>query len=188
MNYQHVQTYFKLAAFGGLTYLLGRFMIFKAGAELSEAPDWLFRIVIIVTISLAIIMVKRSNGQLLTIREGLSSGIFTSGLLALFIAIGTWFHCDIINPQYTDEYKEAYRDLHYTRMMQKYIHNKWGKDTITQGAIDTVNSGLDKNINQYTATMFTTKGQVSLNLLYALFWGLAVTFTVSILNRRVKDE
>jgi hypothetical protein len=176
------------AALGGAVYVVGRFGIHQFEADYSAMPDWLFRIVIIATVSYAIIAIKRKNRGLLHIKEGTIAGIFTTFFLSLFLVVGTWFYCDLVNPNYTEGYKQEYREMHYNRMMRKYISETWKKDTVTQGAIDTINRGLDLNISKQTGTLFTTKGQMIISFLYTLFWGLTTAITVAMLSRQIATD
>jgi hypothetical protein len=73
-------------------------------------------------------------------------------------------------------------------MMRKYISETWKKDTVTQGAIDTINRGLDLNISKQTGTLFTTKGQMIISFLYTLFWGLTTAITVAMLSRQIATD
>ena len=75
----------------------------------------------------------------------------------------------------------------YQKMLRKYVHEQWKKDTVTQGAIDTVNRGIELNIKKYTAKNFTTIGQVQITVFHALLWGVLVSLTVSMLVRNVKE-
>ncbi len=185
---KNINNYLKISIFGGITYLFGRYIIFKTGNDFTSAPDWLFRLVLVGFVTLSIILQKKSNQNRITIREGFTAGAITTCFLAMFIAISTWFYCDVVNQKYTEEYKTAYRELHYENMMRAYIYKEWGRDTITQGAMDTVNRGLDLNISNQTATLFTTKGQVVVSLIYTFFWGLAVAITVAMLSQNTNKN
>lgn len=182
---KELKNYVLYAALGGAAYLVGRFGIHQFQGDYTDMPDWLFRIVIIATVSYAIIAIKRKNQGYINIKQGAIAGSLTTLFLSIFLVIATWFYCDVVNPNYTEGYKQEYRELHYNRMMRKYISENWKKDTITQGAIDTINRGLDLNITKQTATLFTTKGQMIISFLYTLFWGLTTAITVAMLSRQL---
>jgi len=180
--------YLKFAALGGAVYLLGRYAIMRVGMDFTTAPDWLFRIVLIGFITWSIVELKRKKEGEIDLKQGLIAGLATTSFLALFMALATWFYCDVVNPTYAEGYKTSYREMHYNKMMRKYIADKWHKDTITQGAIDTVNHGLDLNIKNQTAKLFTTAGQVQMSIIYTFFWGIAISFTVAMLAHQTKDN
>lgn len=182
---KNIKNYILYAALGGAAYLVGRFGIHQFEADYTDMPDWLFRIVIIATVSYAIIAIKRKNSGIINIKQGAIAGSLTTLFLSAFLVIATWFYCDVVNTNYTEGYKQEYRAMHYSRMMRKYISETWKKDTVTQGAIDTINRGLDLNITKQTATLFTTKGQMIISFLYTLFWGLTTAITVAMLSRQL---
>ena len=72
-------------------------------------------------------------------------------------------------------------------MMKKYVYEVWKKDTITQGAKDTINNSLDKFIGK-SKFYFTNNGQVSVNLFYSFVYGIVISLTVSLLVIKQKEE
>ncbi|MCH2020952.1 MAG: DUF4199 domain-containing protein [Saprospiraceae bacterium] len=179
---------FKIASIGGVCYILGRFFIHKAGLDYTTASDWLFRVLMVVVVSFSILRFKASKLGYLSFRDGFSIGGFTTIFLAFYIAFGTWFFVNYINPLYTQGVEKSYRKMQYKSMMEQYVYKNWNKkDTITQGAIDTVQHGLDMYIEK-TKFYFTLKGQVFINGIYSLIWGVVISLTVSLMTRKVKEE
>ena len=185
---KNIRTYLQFGALGGTIYLLGRFVIFQVEGDFTSMGDWLFRIVVIGFVSLSIINYKRKNNNYLTIKDGATTGIIVSLFLAVFMAISAWFYSDVLNPNYNENLEKNYREFHYNKMMRKYVFEKWNRDTITPGAIDTVQRGLELNIKNSTGYYFTTSAHVWIHFLYTLFWGLATAITVAMLIRNVKEE
>ena len=108
--------------------------------------------------------------------------------IAFYIAFGTWIFAKYINPIYIQGVEKSYREMQYKAMLEQYVYKNWNKkDTITQGAIDTVQNGLDMYI-QKTKYYFTIKGQVLINALYSLIWGFMISLTISLMTRKVKEE
>lgn len=171
---------------GGIFYLLGLYLLHQAALDFSTTAAWLFRGILAFFVTLAIVRTKAVNDGILSLGDGFRVGLLTTVLLAIFIGVGTWLYCDYIYPTYTEDYEQEYRTLHHEKMMRKYIAETWKKDTITQGAQDTIQRGLDLNIEKYTGHLFTTKGQVQTSLMYSLFWGLLISITVVLLARNVK--
>ncbi|WMX13661.1 MULTISPECIES: DUF4199 domain-containing protein [unclassified Aureispira] len=178
----------KFAAVGGLLYLLGVYLIHLGGLDFTSISEWWFRGILVFFVILSIVLRKGSNNGYLSFLEGFKIGMITTAFLAIFIAISTWLYCDYLNPMYTDNYEQQYRTMHYEKMMRRYIAETWNRDTITPGAIDTIQRGLDLNINNHVGYLFTTGGQVQSNFLYSFFWGIMISFTVALLARNVKEE
>lgn len=187
MDRDLVKNALKFAVVGGIFYLFGCYLIHLAGLEYTSLFDWLFRIILVIFILLPIILHKGANNGYLNFLDGIKIGMTTTVFLASFMAIGTWLYCDYLNSGYTDGYEKAYRELQYNRMMSQYVYDTWKKDTITQGAIDTVTNGLNKNIAEYTGHLFTTGGQVQLAFGAALFWGVLISITVTIFGQKAKE-
>lgn len=179
---------FKAASVGGAFYIVGRYIIHQSDMDFSSAADWLFRLVLIMFIIWSIVSLKNRQEGMLLFGEGFKMGFLTTSFLALYLALGTAFFCKYINPQYTEGLEESYRALHYNQMMRKYISETWKQDTITQGAIDTIQRGLDLNIEKYTGHLFTFSGQVQTSFLYSFLWGLMISITVSVLARKTADD
>ena len=114
-------------------------------------------------------------------------GILSTVLLSFLFAAVNFVYCQRINPTYTEDLKTNYKEMHYQKMLRKYVHENWKKDTVTQGAMDTVNRGIELNIEKYTAKNFTTAGQIQITIFHALLWGILVSLTVSMLARNVKE-
>jgi len=178
----------KISTIGGITYLFGRYVLHQAGMDFTALTDWLFRLVLVGFISWTVLSFKALQNGYIGLLDGLRVGLWATLFLAIYIAFGTWFFCQYISPTYTEGLEKTYRTLHYDLMMRKYIAEEWGKDTITPGAIDTIQKGLDMNIEKYTGHLFTIRGQVQTSLFYSFFWGLAIAGTVAILGRRVKED
>lgn len=178
----------KFAAIGGLMYLLGLYLIHLGGLDFSTISEWWFRGVLVFFVILSIVLKKGQNSGFLTFVEGFEIGMITTSFLAIFIAISTWLYCDYLNPMYTENYEAQYRALHYEKMMRRYIADEWARDTITPGAIDTIQRGLDLNIKNQVGHLFTTAGQVQSNFLYSFFWGIMISLTVALLARNVQEE
>lgn len=176
-----------ISSVGGLFYLLGLYAIHQAQLDFSSISDWLFRGVLMFFVILTIITTKITQNGYLNFSEGFRVGMFATGFLAILMTLSTWIYCTRIHPTYAEDYEQEYRTLHYDKMMRKYISETWNRDTITQGAIDTIQRGLDLNIQKYTGHLFTVKGQVQTTLMYSFFWGLMITTTVALLARKVKE-
>jgi uncharacterized membrane protein YiaA len=171
----------KLALLGSVVYFLGLWGLFLANQALSGAGDWWFRIVLVATLVIGILALKgRNNGQL-SFAQGFKLGGLTTLFLAILMSVASWLYNAVVHPTYTQEYEQAYREFHYNRMLTKYVAENWKRDTITQGAIDTVQNGLDLNIKNYTGRLFTVGGQVQTTFIYAIFWGLLTALTVVLL-------
>lgn len=178
----------KFAAVGGLLYLLGLYLIHLGGLDFSSISEWWFRGILVFFVILTIVMLKGKNNGFLTFVEGFQIGMITTGFLAVFVAISTWLYCDYLNPMYTENYEKEYRAMHYEKMMRRYIADEWARDTITPGARDTIQRGLDLNVKNQVGRLFTTGGQVQSNFLYSFFWGIMISLTVALLARKVEGE
>lgn len=178
----------KFGAVGGLLYLLGLHLIHLGGLDFSSLSEWWFRGILVFFVILSIVLLKGQNNGFLSFVEGFKVGMSTTGFLSIFIAISTWVSCEYLNPTYTENYEKQYRAMHYEKMMRKHIADKWGRDTITQGAIDTVQRGLDLNVKNQVGHLFTTAGQIQSNFLYTFFWGIMISLTVALLARNVDEE
>ncbi|MFK7799893.1 MAG: DUF4199 domain-containing protein [Aureispira sp.] len=177
----------KLALIGGVIFFLGRWGLLLMQLQVSDAAVWWFRITPVATLTIGILALKGSQKGYLSFGEGFKLGSLTTLFLALFMSGATWLYMTNVHPNYTQEYEQAYRDFHYNKMMREYIGETWKKDTITQGAIDTVNNGLDLNIQNYTGHLFTVAGQTQTAFVYTIFWGLLTLFTVIVLARKVRE-
>lgn len=172
---------------GGLFYLLGLYGIHQAQLDFSSISDWLFRSVLVFFVILTIVTTKATQNGYLNFSEGFRVGMFATCFLAILMTLSTWVYCTRIHPTYTDDYEQVYRTLHYDKMMRKYIAETWKRDTITEGAKDTIQRGLDLNIQKYTGHLFTVAGQMQTTFMYSFFWGLMITLTVALLARKVKE-
>ncbi len=185
-----VKKSFVIASIGGVLFLVGRILIHNAGFDFvsaSNATDWLFRIVLIGFVSFSVIYVKKRNNGYIGFKEGFVAGGCATLFLALYVSLGTWVFCNYINPVYVESVEKSYREMQYNSTMKKYVYEVWRKDTITQGAIDTVNNSLDKFISK-SKFYFTNKGQVTVNLFYSFIYGIVIALTVSLLVVKQKEE
>lgn len=177
----------KISLLGSLTYLLGLWLLTKMEWHLSSAPDWLFRLTLVFGVVLSISLVRGQQGGFLSFKEGMRVGSVTTLLMALGISAMLWAYVSSVNPTYVEDYRQTYRDIKYEQTMRTYIYEKYKKDTMTQGAIDTVTN----SINTYMGTVkhfFTRNGQVQITFGYAIAWGILTTLTVVLLARRVPDD
>lgn len=182
-----LRTIFFISLVSSFAYMTGLFLIYKNDLTFTSTGDWLFRILIIVSISTILLIKKRLSNHFLSIREGLKIGVLSTLLLSFLFAAVNFVYCQKINPTFTDDLKSHYKEMHYQKMLRKYVHEQWKKDTVTQGAIDTVNRGIELNIEKYTSKNFTTIGQVQITIFHALLWGFLVSLTVSMLVRNVNE-
>jgi hypothetical protein len=185
-----VKKSFVIASIGGISFLVGRILIHNAGFDFvsaSNATDWLFRIVLIGFVSVSIIYVKKINNGYIGFKDGFVAGGCATLFLSLFVSLGTWVFCNYINPVYVENVENSYREMQYNSTMKKYAYEVWKKDTITQGAIDTVNNSLDKFISN-SKFYFTNNGQVIVNLFYSFLYGIVITLTVSLLLVKQKED
>lgn len=178
----------KFASIGGIFYLLGMYLIHLGGLDFSSISDWWFRGILVIFIILSIVILKGQNKGFLNFIEAFKVGMTTTGFLTVFIAISTWLYCDYLNPMYTENYENEYRSMQYEKMMRRYIAEEWKKDTITPGAIDTIQRGLDLYVKNQVGFLFTTRGQVISNFFHSFFWGIMISLTVGLLARNVKEE
>jgi hypothetical protein len=177
----------KLALIGGVIFFLGRWVLLLMELQISDAAVWWFRITPVATITIGILALKGRQQGYLNFGEGFKLGSITTLFLALFMTGATWLYVTSIHPSYTQEYEQTYRDFHYNKMMRTYIGETWKKDTITQGAIDTVNNGLDLNIQKHTGHLFTVAGQTQTAFMYTIFWGILTALTVVVMARKVQE-
>ncbi|MGH1336622.1 MAG: DUF4199 domain-containing protein [Aureispira sp.] len=177
----------KLALLGSVIFFLGRCGLLSTDLQISSAADWWFRLAIVATIVIGVLALKGKQQGYLTFGEGFKLGGLTTIFLAVLMSLATWAYMSFVQPTYAQEYEQKYRDFHYNRMMRTYIGTYWKKDTITQGAIDTVQRGLDTNIEKYTRHLFTVSGQVQTTFMYAIFWGLLTSLTVMVLARKSRE-
>ncbi len=177
----------KLALIGSVIYFVGRWGLLLAEMQVSSAADWWFRLALVGTLIIGVVALKGKQNGYLTFGEGFKLGGITTLFLAIFMSVATWLYSSFVQPDYTAQYEQAYRDFHYKSMMRTYIGKTWKMDTITPGAIDTVQSGLDKNIDNYTGHLFTVSGQVQTAFMYSLFWGVLTSLTVVLLARKVRE-
>ena len=164
------------------------YLIHLEGLEFSAISEWWFRGILVFFVILSILIQRGKNNGFLNFKEGFQLGMATTCFLAVFITISTWLYCDYLNPMYTENYEKEYREMHYEKMMRRYIAKHWERDTITPGAIDTIQRGLDLNIKNQVGQLFTTEGQVKSNFLYSFFWGIMISLTVALLARNVKED
>ena len=176
----------KIALAVSVFYLCITTLIFNFSDDFtfaSSALDWCFRILIIVSVSAGIILLKKRNGGKILIGQGFKAGLSYSFFLSIFFALSMFIFSNYIKPDYTDNIQQHYRSMQYQKMMSQYVYDTWNRDTITSGAIDTVNTSLDKYLDQ-TKFFFTNEGQVFINYLYCLIYGLVTALTVSMLIRK----
>lgn len=177
----------KMSLLGSVIYFLGTWGLLSANLQISEAANWWYRLIIVASIVIGTLALKGKQQGYLNFGEGAKLGALTTLFLAIFMSFSTWVYLRFVQPSYVEEYKQAYRALHYNKMMRKYIGETWKKDTITPGAIDTVQAGLDKNINNFTGHLFTITGQVQMTLMYTIFWGILTSLTVIVLARKSRE-
>lgn len=177
----------KLALIGGVIFFLGRWGLLLMELQISDASIWWFRITPVATITIGILALKGRQQGYLGFGEGVKLGSITTLFLALFMSAATWLYLTKVHPNYNEEYEQTYRNFHYNKMMRTYIGETWKKDTITQGAIDTVNNGLDLNIQNHTGHLFTTTGQTQAAFMYTIFWGILTALTVVVMARKVRE-
>lgn len=179
---------FYIALAGGIFYLVSLVFIDNLGMDFRTTNttfDWLFRAVMICFVSFAILHRKRLSGGYLSFKEGFTAGLSVGLLMVFLITFSMWLYTGAINPEYTATIESNYRDMQYNSMMKEYIYKTWKRDTITPGAIDTVNTSLDKYITT-TKFYFTNQGQVWMYFFYSLVYSLVTSLTISMLNVRKK--
>lgn len=174
----------KMALLGSVIYFLGRWGLLLGNMQISNAADWWYRLIIVATLVIGMLALKGKQQGYLNFEEGFKLGGLTTVFLAIFMSGVTWVYSSFVQPDYGEQYEQAYRAFHYKRMMEAYIAETWKRDTITQGAMDTIQAGLDKNINEFTGHLFTVAGQVQSTFMYTIFWGLLTSITVIVLARK----
>ena len=177
----------KIALLGSVFYLAGLWLVTALGWHLSSTPDWLFRLVLVFGVVLSVTVVRGQQNGYLSFSEGVRVGSVTTLMLAIGMAVSMWLYATAINPPYAEEYREAYYEMQYNRTMQKYINDHYGKDTMTQGAIDTVQRAVTIYVDK-AGHFFTRGGQTQIVFGYALIWGMLTTLTVVLLARRVRED
>lgn len=178
---------FKIAFWGSIIFFLGRWGLLLGNLQISSMADWWFRLVLVATLVIGILALKGRQQGYMSFSEGFKLGGTTTIFLALLMSLATWGYIKFVQPDYTQEYEQAYRNFHYNRMMRAYIAKTWEKDTVTSGAVDTVQNGLNTNIEKYTGHLFTVSGQVQSTFIYSIFWGILTSITVVLLARKEQE-
>lgn len=177
----------KVALMGGVIFFLGRWGLLMADLQISDVADWWFRLSIVGTLVIGVLALKGAQNGYVSFGEGFKLGALITLFLSIAMSAATWLYTSVIQPDYSQEYEQAYREFQYNRMMRTYIGTTWKKDTITEGAIDTVQNALDINIREHTGHLFTVSGQVQTAFMYSIFWGLLTSLTVVMLARKSKE-
>jgi hypothetical protein len=180
---------FVIALIGGLFYLSVQTFIHQMNVEFRTANSiylWLWRAVMICFVSFGILHQKRLSKGYLSFKEGFRAGFSVTVFLVAFISLSTWIFCAYINPLQVENTERNYRDMQYNSMMKEYVYKTWKRDTISPGAIDTVQQSLDKYIKT-TQFYFSNQGQIFIYFFYSLVYGLITTLTISMLNVRKKE-
>jgi hypothetical protein len=175
-----------IATAGGFFYLAVRYVLHLSGADLSTISDWLFRLTLIVFVLWSIFGVKvRQNGWI-TFKEAFGTGMLTTFFLTIYLSFGSWLFCTAIAPNYNIEAEKIYRAKRFEQMLGDYMHdNEIEKPTEEDYSL--INNGLDKHMEN-TKFFFTAGGQAAVSGFYAPLWGLAISFTVSFMSRKVKED
>ena len=177
----------KISLLGSLAYLVGLWFLTSMEWHLSSTVDWLFRVVLVFGVVLTISVVRGRQNGYLTFKEGMRVGSVSTLLLAAGMSVVMWSYVSMISPTYVDDYRQAYFDLKYEQTMRTYIYQKYQKDTMTQGAVDTVKRAVDTYMGRVDH-FFTRSGQTQFTFGYALAWGILATLTVVLLARRVPED
>lgn len=178
----------KNAIIGGLLYLFARYIVHLLGYDFSAVADWVFRLAIILTIIITIVQTKARQQGHLDLLDGVKVGSMATAVLSILMTLNAFLFCSYLYQDYTEDLKTNYRNMQYNNTMRKYIATTWKKDTITQGAQDTVNNAIDLNLKNNTGYYFTTGAQMKMFFFYTLFWGIMTALTVSIMAATPKDD
>jgi Protein of unknown function (DUF4199) len=137
---------------------------------------WIFRLTVVASVTWAMIIFKKRNHFLMSIRQGLSVGLLTSLFIGSTISLNTFAMREYIYPTYNEDLKNIYRG---NLSREKDIDNpdklKWKPEQI------------ETQLNQRWATFFTTKGGMAIDMFGAIAVGFMTSATVCFMLRRVKN-
>lgn len=183
---QTISLSIKISLLASLVYLLGLWLLTSMEWHLSSAIDWLFRGVLVFGVVLSITLVRGQQNGFLGFKEGMRIGSVTTLLLSIGMSIVIGSYVSLINPTYVNDYRQAYTDMQYEKTMRTYIYETYKKDTMTQGAVDTVTRGVNLYMGKIDH-FFTRGGQIQITFGYAIAWGILTTLTAVLFARRAPE-
>jgi Protein of unknown function (DUF4199) len=161
----------------GVFYGLANYTLHINGMDFSNLQIWTFRLSVVAAVTWSMLIFRKRNGFLMSIRQGLAVGMLASLFIGAAIALNTFVMREYINPNYNEGLKNIIRgNLSREINPEDSSQLKWKPEQI------------EVQLNQRWATFFTTKGGMAIDVFGALAVGFLTSATVSFMSRRVKKE
>jgi hypothetical protein len=174
-----------IATLCGLGYFISLIILNLAGWELTDGVNWVFRIAIVIAVIWSIIGLRIRMPKKVGFLQFFSTGIITSVILGLYMALSAFIFYNFVTPDYHprfEAYYKAKRELQMYNSQLKKKQDDLDDTTYRLNGEDSsiVNSGLEKHM-EGTHFFFSTNGQIAINLIFSLVWGIAITLSVTLM-------
>ncbi len=173
----------------GVFYGLANYTLHINGMDFSNLQIWTFRLSVVAAVTWSMLIFRKRNGFLMSIRQGLAVGMLASLFIGAVIALNTFVMREYIYPKYNSDLKEIYKQN--LILADKQRIEKAKADGTFSSTTDTTGwtpERLDRQLNKDWGVFFTTKGGMAVDMFGALAVGFLTSATVSFMSRRVKKE
>lgn len=174
-----------IATLCGLGYFISLVVLNLAGLALSDWVNWVFRITIIVAVVWSVMGFRIRMLSKAGFLQFFSVGMITTTFLGLYMAVSVFIFYNYITPDYHIRFEEYYRAKREVQMYNSQLKKQ--QDLIDDSTYRLtsedsllVKNGLEKHM-EGTKFFFSTGGQMVINLIFSLVWGLAVTISVALM-------
>lgn len=156
-----------------------------ADLAMSDGINWVFRIALIIAVIWAIIGFRMLRPQKAGFLQFFSVGMVTTGFLGFYIAVSSFILFNFIDPNYLPRFEAFYKEKREVQMYYSQLQKKQedlDDTTYRLNSADSliVKNGLEKHM-EGTHFFFTKTGQILINFIFSLVWGIAITLSVTLM-------
>lgn len=189
INFKNIaKTAFYVSSLCGLGYFAALMFLHLIGQSMTGWIEWIFRFAIIICIVWTVMgfrMQYAPRGMGFWSAFGL--GMFSSLILGFYMALSILLLQSTVAPDYNNKFKEYYRakrsDQMYNTQLNKQIKEKGETYKLTASDSAIVEKGLNLHLEK-ASFYFSASGSASINLIFSLVWGIAISASVSFMARK----
>lgn len=182
------KTSFYVGTMLGFGYFAAIVFLHLIGMSMTGWIEWIFRIAIVACVTWSVIGFRmRYAPRGMAFGPAFGLGMFSSLILGIYMAISIFAFHTAIAPDYNEKFQTYYRakrsDQMYNTQWKKLISENDENYKLTAADTAIVEKGLNLHIDK-SQFYFSAVGAVTINFIFSLVWGLAVSLTIAFLARK----
>jgi hypothetical protein len=169
----------------GLGYFAVLMFLHTIGYSLSIWIDLIFKFALVICVIWSIMGFRMQYAPRgMPYWKAFGLGMLSSVFLGIYMTLSVFIFQTVVAPDYHKRYKEFYTakrsNQMYNTLLDKQIKEKDETYKLTAADSALVEKGLNLHLKN-VAFHFTAGGSATINLLFSLIWGIAISATVSLL-------